>query len=422
MPLSKLVLPLCAAALIPLATRGSAQRAMRPMGTNDLTAIAAHPAVRTALSALETGNAWTLEQQVALCEIPAPPFKETARGLSYRDRLTSLGVQRVRIDAIGNVICEIRGTTPGPSIVLSGHLDTVFPEGTNVTVKREGTKYTAPGIADDCRGLAVTLAVARQLVATKVPFAGRIFIVATVGEEGAGNLRGAQALLRNTLRDSVDAFISVDGTGYTITNVGVGSNRYHVRYVGPGGHSYGAFGMPNPIHALGRAIAKIANLEASSSPKVTFNVGVVAGGTSVNSIPYEGSMDIDLRSESASALADIDRRLQLALKQALAEERARWPKSKVALDLRIDTIGIRPAGSTPDTSFVVRTALAAAKTMKVYAPLTASSTDASLPPVDRARRSWLSPQRRAIGPRLLRSAIDSVTAPARPCVQAMRPS
>ena len=349
----------------------------KPMGTNDVTSIATHPAVKSALAALEADNAWTLGQQVSLCEIPAPPFKEAARGLSFRDRLTALGVQHVRIDAIGNVIGEVRGSAPGPSILLSGHLDTVFPEGTNVTVKREGTKYTAPGIADDCRGLAVTLAVARQLVTAKIPFAGRVLIVATVGEEGAGNLRGAQAILRSPLKDSIDAFISVDGTGYTITNTGVGSNRYHVTYAGPGGHSYGAFGMPNPIHALGRAIAKIADLQASTTPKVTFNVGVIAGGTSVNSIPYEGSMDIDLRSASAAALASIDRKLQIALREALAEERARWPRSSVALNLRIDTIGIRPAGSTPDTSFVVRTALAAAKTMNVYAPLTASSTDAN---------------------------------------------
>ncbi len=363
----------------PLYNHAVAQSRSRPvaMGTNDVSGIAAHPAVKSALGAIERDNSWTLEQQVTLCEIPAPPFKETARGLAYRDRLTALGVQHVRIDGTGNVIGEIRGALPGPSILLSSHLDTVFPEGTNVKVKREGTKFTAPGIADDCRGLAVTLAVARQLMTAKIPFAGRVLVVATVGEEGAGNLRGAHAILRSALRDSIDAFISVDGTGFTITNVGVGSNRYRVSYVGPGGHSYGAFGMPNPIHALGRAIAKIADLEATTSPKVTFNVGVITGGTSVNSIAAEGAMDIDLRSESATALANIDRRLQLALKQALAEERARWPKSKVALNLRIDTIGIRPAGSTPDTSFVVRTALAAAKAMNVYAPLTASSTDAN---------------------------------------------
>jgi acetylornithine deacetylase/succinyl-diaminopimelate desuccinylase-like protein len=264
-------------------------------------------------------------------------------------------------------------------VLLSGHLDTVFPEGTNVQVKREGTRLSGPGIGDDCRGLAVTLAVARQVIASKVPFAGRLLVVGTVGEEGPGNLRGVRALFAGPLRDSIDVFLSVDGTGFGITNGGVGSNRYRVSYVGPGGHSYGAFGMPNPIHAMGRAIAKIAELQVPATPKVTFNVGIVSGGTSVNSISANGTMEIDLRSESAAALAEIDGRLQKALRDALAEERARWPNSRTALDLKIDTIGLRPAGATPDTARVVRVAQDAAKVMDVYAPLTISSTDANLP-------------------------------------------
>jgi acetylornithine deacetylase/succinyl-diaminopimelate desuccinylase-like protein len=341
--------------------------------------IATHPTVAAAFGALERENGWTIEQQIALCQIPAPPFKEAARAAAYRDRLKGLGVQNVRIDGEGNVIGEIRGTRPGPTLLLAGHLDTVFPEGTNVTVKREGTKLTAPGIGDDCRGLAVVLTVARQLITQKVPFAGRVLVVGNVGEEGPGNLRGTRALFNGPLKDSIDLFISVDGTGYGITNGGVGSNRYRVKYKGPGGHSYGAFGMPNPIHAMGRAIAKIADLEATTTPKVTFNVGIVSGGTSVNSIPFEGIMEVDLRSESATALAEIDGRLQKALREALAEEKARWPASKAALDLVIDTIGIRPAGSTPDTSLIVRTSLAAARTMNIYAPLTTSSTDANVP-------------------------------------------
>lgn len=340
---------------------------------------ASHDAVRQAFAALERDNAWTLDQQVSLCEIPAPPFKETARGLAFRDRLVALGVQQVRIDREGNVIGEVRGSSAGPTVVLSGHLDTVFPEGTDVKVKRVGTRYSGPGIGDDCRGLAVTLATVRQLITQRIPFAGRLLVVATVGEEGPGNLRGVRALFRSSLKDSIDVFVSVDGTGFGITNGGVGSNRYRVSYTGPGGHSYGAFGMPNPIHAMGRAIAGIAELEATTDPKVTFNVGVVSGGTSVNSIPDKGVMEIDLRSESAAALAAIDAKLQIVLRDALAAERKRWPKSKVPLELKIDTIGLRPAGRTPDTSAVVRTALAAAGVMKIYAPLTTSSTDANLP-------------------------------------------
>jgi len=341
--------------------------------------IAAHPTVVQALNTLQRDNAWTLDQQVSICEIPAPPFKEAARAAEFRNRLTALGVQHVRIDREGNVIGELRGVGPGPTVVLSGHLDTVFPEGTDVKVKRTGTRFAGPGIGDDCRGLAVTLAAVRQIVTNKIPFTGRLLVVGTVGEEGPGNLRGVRALFAGPLKDSIDIFLSVDGTGIAITNGGVGSNRYRANYVGPGGHSYGAFGMPNPIHAMGRAIAKIADLQATSEPRVTFNVGIVTGGTSVNSIADRASMDIDLRSESAAALAEIDARLQVALREALTEERARWPKSRVAIDLKIDTIGLRPAGHTPDTARVVVTAQAAAGVMNLYAPLTTSSTDSNIP-------------------------------------------
>lgn len=368
------------ASLLSVASTMQAQRAAaKPAGSpNPIAAIAAHSAVRASLAALQRDNAWTLDQQVGLCEIPAPPFKESVRAAAFRDRLVSLGAQNVRIDREGNVLGEVRGDRPGPTVLLSGHLDTVFPEGTDVKVKRDGTRMTSPGIGDDCRGLAAVLAVTRQIASRKIPFAGRLLVVGTVGEEGPGNLRGVRAIFASPLKDSIDVFLSVDGTGYGITNGGVGSNRYRVQYVGPGGHSYGAFGMPNPIHALGRAIAKISDLQVPASPKVTFNVGLVSGGTSVNSISASGAMDIDLRSESASALATVDAQLQKALAAALAEERARWPRSTVPLTMRIDTIGIRAAGATPDTAKVVRTAQAAAAVMGLDSPLGASSTDANI--------------------------------------------
>ncbi len=355
------------------ATSASAQRTVNP------TSVANSAAVKQALAALQTDNEWTLQQMISLCEVPAPPFKEAERARLFSKKLTQLGVTNIRTDGEGNVVGEIKGVAAGPTVMLSGHLDTVFPEGTDVTVKRDGTRLSGPGIGDDCRGLAVTLAVARQIIDSRVPFAGRILVTGTVGEEGAGNLRGVRALFTGPLRDSVDFFLSVDGTGFGITNGAVGSNRYRVRYTGPGGHSYGAFGMPNPIHALGRAIAKISDLQVSSTPRVTFSVGVVTGGTSVNAISAESAMDIDLRSESASALAALDAQVQEAFRQALAEEKARWPRSTVPLNLVVDTIGIRPAGSVPDTAFIVRAALDAAKTMNVYAPLVASSTDANFP-------------------------------------------
>ncbi|MEO7360513.1 MAG: M20/M25/M40 family metallo-hydrolase, partial [Gemmatimonadaceae bacterium] len=355
-----------------------AQRPNSNAPTINMDALAKTPQVARAISALQSDNAWTIGKQIALCEIPAPPFKEALRAEAYKKELMALGLANVRIDTEGNVLGEIRGANPGPTVLLSSHLDTVFPEGTDVRVKRDGTKLTAPGIGDDCRGLAVTLALTRKIVNSKIPINGKLLVVATVGEEGPGNLRGVRAIFGGPMRDSIDHFISVDGVGFGITNRAVGSNRYRVKYVGPGGHSYGAFGMPNPIHALGRAIALVSDIQVPTEPKVTFNVGIVSGGQTVNSISASGSMDVDMRSESAPALADLDKRMQAAFKKALADEIARWPGSKVPLALEIDTIGIRPAGVTPESAFIVRTALAAGKTIGVYTPLTPSSTDANI--------------------------------------------
>ena len=360
------------------AVDATAQRPTATTPTINMDALAKTSQVAQAMNALQSDNAWTIGKQIALCEIPAPPFKEAMRAEAYRKELVALGLANVRIDKEGNVLGEIRGANPGPTVLLSSHLDTVFPEGTDVRVKREGTKLTAPGIGDDCRGLAVTLALTRQIMNSKIPVNGKLLVVATVGEEGPGNLRGVRAIFSGPMRDSIDHFISVDGVGFGITNRAVGSNRYRVKYVGPGGHSYGAFGMPNPIHALGRAIALVSDMQVPTNPKVTFNVGIVSGGQTVNSISASASMDVDMRSESAPALADLDARMQVAFRKALADEIARWPGSKVALSMEIDTIGIRPAGVTPESAFIVRTALAAGKTIGVYTPLTPSSTDANI--------------------------------------------
>ncbi|MEP6778833.1 MAG: M20/M25/M40 family metallo-hydrolase [Gemmatimonadaceae bacterium] len=349
-----------------------------PIDDAALATIASQASVAKALTSLQSDNEWTLSQQIELCEIPSPPFKEAARGVAFKQKLIALGLSGVRVDAVGNVFGEIRGSQPGPTVMLSSHLDTVFPEGTNVKVKRDGAKLTAPGIGDDCRGLAANLAIARQLMTTKVPISGRIIVVATVGEEGPGNLRGVRAIFKSAMRDSINYFISVDGIGWQITNRAVGSNRYRVTYNGPGGHSYQAFGMPNPIHAMGRAIAAISDLQVPTNPKVTFNVGIVSGGQTVNSISPSGTMEIDMRSESPEALASLDMRVQSAIQKALKDEIARWPNSKVPLSVKVDTIGIRPAGNTPDTSRIVRTALGAGKHFGLSTPLDASSTDANI--------------------------------------------
>jgi acetylornithine deacetylase/succinyl-diaminopimelate desuccinylase-like protein len=341
-----------------------------------------NPAVRAALDMIKADNAWTLQQQVELTQIPSPPFKETARGLEYKRRLEALGFKNVRIDSIGNVIAERPGTGKGPTVLIQGHLDTVFPEGTNVTVKREGSKYLAPGIGDDDRGLATVLAVARAFNKANVQTLGTVYFVGDVGEEGPGNLRGTRYLFTNSLKGKIDYFISVDGSETHIVSRAVGSNRYKVTYKGPGGHSYGAFGIPNPIHALGRAIAGISDIQVPTNPKTTFNVGVISGGTSVNSIPFEASMEVDMRSEDAKSLAATNEKVLKILHDALNAENARWtgPRAAAAkLSMVIDTIGIRPTGGQADNVPIVQTALAAAKALGFQSNTGASSTDANLP-------------------------------------------
>jgi acetylornithine deacetylase/succinyl-diaminopimelate desuccinylase-like protein len=339
--------------------------------------------VKAAVDRLKTDNAWTINNQISICEIPAPSFKEQKRGIEYKRRLEALGLQNGRIDTAGNVIAERRGTGTGPTVVIAGHLDTVFPEGTDVRVKRDGTRLAGPGIGDDCRGLAVVLAVARAVQKAGIETVGTVYFIGNVGEEGQGNLRGVRNLFTNELKGKVDYFISVDGIGLDLTSRGVGSNRYRITYKGPGGHSYGAFGRVNPIHALGRAIAQIGDIQVPTSPRTTFSVGVIKGGTSVNSIPFEATAEIDMRSESAEELATLDAKVRKILIAALDAENARWgggTGGKAKVTLQIDTIGLRPANSTQtDKSPIVATAIAAGKALGFTPPTHASSTDANLP-------------------------------------------
>ena len=348
-------------------------------GVSTAGAEAADTAVARALTILQRDNAWTLGQQVGLCEIPAPPFKEAARGAEYARRFEALGYHTA-IDPIGNVIAIRPGTGGGRRLVLAAHLDTVFPEGTDVKVRHEGGRMSAPGIGDDCRGLAVVLAVARAMNLAGVKTVGDLVFVGNVGEEGPGNLRGTRYLFEHGSAGRIDAFISVDGVGLGATHGAVGSNRYRVTFAGPGGHSYGDFGMPNPMHAMGRAIAAIAAFDVPASPKTTFNVGMVKGGTSVNSITMAATLEMDLRSESAAALARLDSAFRAAVAGAVTAEIARWPGSKAALTARIDTIGIRPAGSQPDTLWLLRAAQDAARRLGFPPPPGgAGSTDANVP-------------------------------------------
>jgi tripeptide aminopeptidase len=375
MTVRRLILCAVLAAAAPSSSVAQTRAAALPTPASVL----ANARFKAALDSLRVWQAWTLEQQIQLTEIEAPPFKEQRRAEEYRRRLMALGYQNVRIDAEGNVIAERPGAPGGPIIVLSGHLDTVFPEGTDVRVKKEGARLKAPGIADDGRGLAVVLAVARAFQAVQLQTNGTILFIGTVGEEGQGDLRGVRHLFNKELAGKIDYFISVDGTGFGITHAAVGSNRYRVSYKGPGGHSYGAFGMPNPIHAMGRAIAAISDFTVPTDPKTTFSVSVVSGGTSVNSIPMEGVFEIDMRSEEPSALGELDRKVRMAIEGAVAAEKARWPASTRPLSVQIDTIGIRPAGKQPETAPIVQAAVAASKALGLESELSPSSTDSNIP-------------------------------------------
>lgn len=335
--------------------------------------------IRATLTRLRFNNAWLVEQQISICQVEAPPFKERRRAEEFVARFQAIGYSAARLDSIGNVIVERPGDPGEPVVVLSAHLDTVFPEGTDVTVRQSGDTLRGPGIGDDCRGLAVLLAIARSLNEADVRTRGTIIFVGTVGEEGAGNLRGVRHLVDVSLKDRIDYFISIDDSAFALTNAAVGSNRYRVTYRGPGGHSFTDFGMPNPTHALGRAIAMLSEITVPEHPKTTFSVGIVAGGTTVNAIAATASMDVDLRSESPVALATLDSAFRRTVASALAAERARWPSSQAALDVKIDTIGIRPAGTQADNSPLVRAALTTARDLGFAVRPGAGSTDANYP-------------------------------------------
>ncbi|MBZ5584955.1 MAG: M20/M25/M40 family metallo-hydrolase [Acidobacteriia bacterium] len=336
------------------------------------------PAVRAALEAAKRNEPQTLELQARLCAIPAPPFKEETRGRELKRLFEQGGLRDVRIDRAGNVMGLRPGASAHPHLVFSAHLDTVFPAGTGVQVSRQGGVMKAPGIGDDARGLAVMLAVIRSLNEAHVQTRGPITFVADVGEEGLGDLRGVKNLFHDSLKGQIDAFVSVDGTGLGLTNVGVGSMRYRVVFKGPGGHSYGAFGMANPIQAMGRAIAKIDAFEVSSEPRTTFNVGRVGGGTSVNAIPYEAWMEVDLRSADPASLKALDAKFHAALKEAVEEENRRW-NGHGPVTFTPELVGARPAGQTPADSPIVRTALAVSRALHLEAPMREGSTDANVP-------------------------------------------
>jgi acetylornithine deacetylase/succinyl-diaminopimelate desuccinylase-like protein len=266
-------------------------------------------------------------------------------------------------------------------VVVSAHLDTVFSADTNFEVVRRANKLFAPGIADDGCGLVALLAFAQAIQAERIPLEGSILFVGTVGEEGEGNLRGVRHLFtKGRWAKHVDAFLSFDGPGVDrITNRALGSRRYRVDVSGPGGHSWGDFGLPNPVHAIGRAISRLAGYPAPKEPRTTFNVGRIEGGRSVNAIPSQVAMEVDLRSTAEVELQRLDAFFRRAVRDAVDEENAQRRAGDPLLKLKVDLIGERPTGETPADSPLVELALEATKLLGVEPRLDQSSTDSNLP-------------------------------------------
>src|SRR5215204_3150098 len=321
------------------------------------------------------------EEHAALVAIPAPPFGEGARAEYLRARFEACGLENARLDAEGNCVALRRGRASSPLLVLSAHLDTVFPAGTDCEVRREASGLMrAPGIADDGCGLAALVAIARALEEVGIETRGSILFVGTVGEEGEGDLRGVRHLLTaSEWASRVDAFISIDGPGLErITHAALASRRYRVTCRGAGGHSWGDFGTPNPVHALGRAVARLSAYPAPKRPRTTFNVGRIEGGSGVNVIPRDARMDVDLRSESPAELGRLDAFFRRAAREAAEDENASRRQGTPALEIDIRLIGDRPGGATPPEQPLVRLAAEATRALGARPYLDCSSTDSNI--------------------------------------------
>jgi len=296
--------------------------------------------------------------------------------------LRQSGLSDVEIDPEGNVIGLRRGTGTGPLIAIAAHLDTVFPEGTNVKVRREGSKLYAPGVGDDSRAVAVLLEIVRAMDSAKIQTSSDILFVADVGEEGPGDLRGMKYLFqKGPYKDKIKMFISLDpfGWGSDVTTAGMGSKRFKVIFTGPGGHSFGSFGLVNPAYALGNAIAKLSKMQVPQRPKTTYNVGVVGGGTSVNSIPFESWMEVDIRSETKEELNRAVENFTRLMHEAVEEENRARSTSQGKIEIDVKLIGDRPFGEIFQAAPIVQTAAAVIRAFGMVPTFGLSSTDANIP-------------------------------------------
>jgi tripeptide aminopeptidase len=347
----------------------------------DVAAIMASPLFRDAAAVLAAEHDRMVGDIITLTEIPAPPFQEEKRAAAYLEMLRAHGLDDVAQDAAGNVMGLRRGSGNGALVVVAAHLDTVFPAGTDVRVRREGTKLFAPGVGDDTRSLAVLLAWMRALDAACIRTRSDILFVGDVGEEGLGDLRGMRALFADPRwRDRTIAFISVDSPDMERIAVGgIGSRRYRVTFRGPGGHSYGAFGLVNPMFPMAKVLTELSRIPVPREPRTTYCASVVGGGTGVNAIPNSVWVEIDLRSKSPAELARLEARFLDIVNAAVAEENRVRSTAEGSVSAAAELIGDRPAGSTDAASPLARAATEALRAHGFAVRHEFSSTDANLP-------------------------------------------
>jgi tripeptide aminopeptidase len=349
-----------------------------PRSTNS-SSLADQAQVRVALNWFAKNLKWIDDEQVKLTEIPAPSFQEEKRAEAVKGILAAEGLT-IHTDKIGNVIGELPGSNEREVVLLTAHLDTVFPPGTEIKVRREGDRLVAPGISDNGTGLAGLLAVARATQAAKIRPRRTILFAANVGEEGEGNLRGMRALI-DAYRTKLQAVIVLDGSGTDhVTIKALASRRLEVVITGPGGHSWSDFGMPNPINALVRASVRFINTKVPATPRTTFNLGQIEGGTSVNSIPYEAKLKVDLRSENEDEIVRLESSLRDCVAAGVKDEmdNAR-ERSRGKLDWKVNQIGSRPGGELPADSSLLAALRAADEYVGNQSRVERSSTDANIP-------------------------------------------
>ncbi len=342
--------------------------------------LAKAPKVQTAFQFFEANADAFTRAQIAISSVPAPPFAERERAEYLRRKFQELRLEHPGLDKEGNCIGLRRGRSREPLLAISAHLDTVFPAGTDVTVRQEQGKLFAPGIADDACGLVALMALAQALEVAGIETEGSLLFVGSVGEEGEGNLRGVRHLFtEGSWASLVNAFISFDGPGLDrIINRALGSKRFRVTMRGAGGHSWSDFGIANPVHALGRAIARLVSYPAPAVPRTTFNVGRIEGGKSINAIPSEAFIDVDLRSTDERELRRLEAFFRRAMREGADEENANR-RPGTPLELNIQLLGERPSGETPADSAIVEVALEATRMFGVKPLLDQASTDSNLP-------------------------------------------